>query len=82
MLFDNPYAHKRYHPLPKSPDILACHFGRNAEDTTVLQTSNLHLSKRVLDAVCSTDAPVMASSGPSPDKHLVLTVAVTTRGQF
>ncbi len=61
-------------PLPKSPDILACHFGRDAINTDALQASNLHLSKRVLDAVRSTDAPVMARSGPSPDKHLVLTV--------
>jgi signal transduction histidine kinase len=61
-------------PLPKSPDILACQFGRDTANTTILQTSNLHLSKRVLDAVRSTDAPVMASSGPSPDKKMVLTV--------
>jgi len=60
--------------LPKSPDILACYFGRGATDTATVQTSNLHLSKRVLEAVRSTDAPVMARSGPSPDKHLVLTV--------
>jgi len=61
-------------PLPKSPDILAYQFGRDTTDTVVLQTSNLHLSKRVLDAVRSTEAPVMARSGPSPEKHLVLTV--------
>jgi signal transduction histidine kinase len=60
--------------LPKSPDILACYFGRGATDIATLQTSNLHLSKRVLEAIRSTDAPVMARSGPSPDKHLVLTV--------
>jgi signal transduction histidine kinase len=60
--------------LPKSPGILACYFGRGATDTATLQTSNLHLSKRVLEAVRSTNAPVMARSGPSPDKHLVLTV--------
>ena len=61
-------------PLPKSPDVLACDFGRAATNAAVLQTSNLHLSKRVLEAVRSSDAPVMARSGPSPDKHLVLTV--------
>ena len=60
--------------LPNSPDILACHFGKSVRNSTILQTSNLHLSKRVLDAVRSTDTPVMASSGPSPDKHLMLTV--------
>ena len=61
-------------PLLKSLDILACYFGRGMADTSVLQTSNLHLSKRVLEAVRSTDTPVMATSGPSPEKHLVLTV--------
>jgi signal transduction histidine kinase len=40
----------------------------------VLRTSNLHLSKRVLDAVRSADTPVMARSKPSPDRDLVLTV--------
>lgn len=61
-------------PLPKSPDILACNFGKDVANTGVLQTSNLHLSKRVLDAVRSTDAPVMASSGPSTDEKMILTV--------
>ncbi|MHC4791379.1 MAG: FHA domain-containing protein, partial [Planctomycetota bacterium] len=61
-------------PLPKSPDILACHFGGRTTSTTALDKSNLHLSKRVLDAARSTNAPVMARSGPSPDKHLVLTI--------
>ena len=61
-------------PLPRFPDILACHFGGVATNAAILQTANLHLSKRVLDAVRSTDAPVMARSGPSPSRHLVLTV--------
>jgi signal transduction histidine kinase len=61
-------------PLPKSPDILAFHFGKDRTDTASLQAYNLHLSKRVLDAVRSKEVPVMARSGPSPDKHLVLTV--------
>lgn len=60
--------------LPTSPDILACYFGADATDTAVLQTSYLHLSKRVLDAVRSTDAPVMASSGASSGRNLALTV--------
>jgi len=61
--------------LPNSPDILACYFGRDAIDTHIdaLQASEVNLSKRVLDAVRSTDSPVMARSGPS-DKHMVLTV--------
>lgn len=62
--------------LPNSPDILACYFGRGAIDTYIdaLQTSDVHLSKRVLEAVRSTDTPVMARSGPSHDRHMVLTV--------
>jgi len=61
-------------PLPNSPQMLACHFGTYAIRDDVTQTSNIHLSKRVLDAVRSTNAPVMARSGPSSDKELVLTV--------
>jgi len=61
-------------PLPRSPDILACHFGGGGTNAVGLQTSNLHLSKRVLDAVRSTDAPVMASSKPSGDQNLMLTI--------
>jgi signal transduction histidine kinase len=60
--------------LPKSPDVLACDFGGASSSAAVLQASNLHLSKRVLEAVRSSDSPVMARGGPSPDKHLVLTV--------
>jgi signal transduction histidine kinase len=61
-------------PLPKSPDILACHFGAGQANTAALQTSYLHLSKRVLDAVRSTDAPVKASSGPSSERNMGLTI--------
>ncbi|MFC1737759.1 ATP-binding protein [Planctomycetota bacterium] len=60
--------------LPTSPDILACSFGRGKTDAAAMQMTNLHLSKRVLETIRSTEAPVMARSGPSPDKHLVLTV--------
>jgi signal transduction histidine kinase len=61
-------------PLPKSPDILACHFRSQAIDAAALETSNLHFSKRVLDAVRSTDAPVMASSGLGSDHRMKLTI--------
>ena len=60
--------------LPRSPDILACYFGADATDTAILQSSYLHLSKRVLDAVRSTDTSVMASSGASSGRNLALTV--------
>jgi serine phosphatase RsbU (regulator of sigma subunit) len=61
-------------PLPKSPQILAYHFSRGATRESVRQTSNIHLSKRVLNAVRSTNTPVMARSGPSSDKQLALTI--------
>ncbi|MHC4571390.1 MAG: ATP-binding protein [Planctomycetota bacterium] len=60
--------------LPKSPDILACQFGGDETSAIGLQASDLHLSKRVLDAVRSTDAPVKASSRSSGDQNLMLTV--------
>ncbi len=61
-------------PLPASPDILACHFRAGEINTAIQQTSFLHLSKRVLDTVRSTDAPVMASSGPSSGRNIGLTI--------
>ena len=62
-------------PLPKSPEILACQYGTyQASTANVMQTSNLHLSKRVLDAVRSTDTPIMASSKLSSDQKMMLTV--------
>jgi len=61
-------------PLPKSPQILAHHFGRATTDQSAPQTSNIHLSKRVLNAVRSTNIPIMARSGPSASKQLVLTI--------
>ena len=62
---------------PASPEILACNLGTAKSDASILQESYLHLSKRVLDAVCTTDVPVMASSGPSSDQDMVLTVVDT-----
>lgn len=58
-------------PLPKSPDILACHFRR---DTAGGRGSYLHLSKRVLDAVRSADTPVKASNKASEDQNIELTI--------
>jgi len=60
--------------LPGSPQILACHFGKDAAKDATTQTSNVHLSKRVLDTVRSTNTPVMARSGPSSDRGIVLTI--------
>ena len=61
-------------PLPTTPEILACHFGTGETDIPIRQASFLHLSKRVLDKVRSTDAPVMASSGRSPERDVALTI--------
>ncbi|MHC4435282.1 MAG: SpoIIE family protein phosphatase [Planctomycetota bacterium] len=60
--------------MPTSAQILACHFGRDANKDAAAQTSNVHLSKRVLDTVRSTNTPVMARSGPSSDRGIVLTI--------
>jgi signal transduction histidine kinase len=59
-------------PLPTSPDVLA--FGFGASETSVAQTSYLHFSRRVLDAVRSAEAPVMASSGKSSGRNIALTI--------
>ncbi|MHC4068150.1 MAG: ATP-binding protein [Planctomycetota bacterium] len=61
-------------PLPGSPEILACHFGGDVRNAAILQTSYLHFSKRVLNAIRSMDVPVMASSKPSANQDLTLTV--------
>jgi signal transduction histidine kinase len=61
-------------PLPKSPDILAYHFGGATTNPAALETFYMHFSKRVLDAVRSTDAPVMASSGRSAGRKMELTI--------
>jgi serine phosphatase RsbU (regulator of sigma subunit) len=61
-------------PLPMSPQLLASCFGGGATNAAVPQLSNLYFSRRVLNAVRTTDAPVMARSRPSPDQNLVLTV--------
>ncbi len=59
-------------PLPKSPDVLA--FGFGARQAGAVQESYVHFSRRVLDAVRSTDTPVMASSGKSSSHNISLTI--------
>jgi signal transduction histidine kinase len=59
-------------PLPKSPDVLAFHFG--ARQASTAPESYVHFSRRVLDAVRSTDTPVMASSGKSTSRNIALTI--------
>jgi len=65
-------------PLPDTPQILACHFGKSARKNVSPRASNIHLSKRVLEAVRSTRAPVMARSGPSRGRQLELTIVDET----
>ncbi|MHC4622558.1 MAG: ATP-binding protein, partial [Planctomycetota bacterium] len=57
-----------------SPDVLACHYGREVVNIAGPETYSLHFSKRVLDAVRSSDSPVMATSGPSRDRKMMLTI--------
>ena len=61
-------------PLADPPMILAHHFGKVVTDQSELRSSNIHLSRRVLNAVRSMNAPIMARSGPSANKQLVLTI--------
>jgi signal transduction histidine kinase len=61
-------------PLPPSPEMLACCMGAAGGDEGLDEASRLHLSKRVLEAVRSMDAPVMATSSTSSDQKLQLTI--------
>jgi signal transduction histidine kinase len=61
-------------PLPPSPEMLACCMGADGGDEALDEASRLHLSKRVLEAVRSMDAPVMATSSASSDQKLQLTI--------
>ena len=61
-------------PLATVPDILACHFGAAQTDMSAQQSSSVHLSKRVLDKIRSTNAPVMASSGSASERDIALTI--------
>ncbi len=67
-------------PLPIPPDVLSFHFGRQEINSN--QTAYLHFSKRVLEAVRSTNAPVMASSGRSPDRDIALTIVDEYKPHF
>ncbi len=61
-------------PLPDAPEFLACHFGDSESTAEILETTNLHISKRVLDAIRSDDTPVMASSRPASGENMMLTI--------
>lgn len=59
-------------PLPVPPDVISFNFGSQEIDSD--KEVYLHFSKRVLEAVRSTNAPVMASSGRSSDRDIALTI--------
>ncbi len=68
-------------PLPKTPDVLACHFGTGPDDTAAhvpAGTYPSHLafrvSHRVLDEVRSSGSAVMAKSIYSSDVEVTVTV--------
>jgi len=59
-------------PMPSPPDVLAFNFGNQEINSD--REVYLHFSKRVLEAVRSTNAPVMASSGRSSEQDIALTI--------
>jgi len=59
-------------PLPIPPDVLSFNFGNREIHSS--QTAYLHFSKRVLEAIRSSNAPVMASSGRSSGQDIALTI--------
>jgi len=61
-------------PLPQFPQMLVCHFGDCLDRTISLNTSNLRLSRRALEAARSTGHAVMAQSVQSSGSDIVLTV--------
>ena len=68
-------------PLPTCPEVevLACRFGRDEADEVIGQTSNMCFSRRVLNAVRSCSAPVMARSRSLADQQMMLTIVDETR---
>jgi len=65
-------------PLPDSPQIVACQFGRSGEGLSATGLENMHLSRRVLEAVRSSQNSVMATSHRTAEAQLQLTIIDTT----
>lgn len=61
-------------PLTTHPEILASHYGGRSVGTVEPTDDNLHISRRVIEAVRSTGNAVMASSSRSTEQDLHLTV--------
>ena len=66
-------------PLPRSPQILALCFGREAEERKDRQDMNVHLSRRVLETVRATGEAVMGSNVMLSGQELTLTVVDSLR---
>jgi len=65
---------KNTEPAPEPIDILACRFGDDADDNMSQDTTNLCLSRKVVEAVRFTSKAVMATSTYSSDAAMHLTV--------
>ncbi len=72
---------KKTEPLPKSPNILACHFGDSPEDTAAQAVSAVYpsplafrMSRQVLEKVRVTADVVMAKSIYSSDLEITSTI--------
>ena len=61
-------------PLPASVPLMACSVGGEAVAVASADAANLYLSRRVLEAVRSSNQAVMAKSVPSDDAPMMLTV--------
>ena len=61
-------------PLAAAPSILASHFGGRAVGSVEATDENLHISRRVIEAVRDTGNAVMATSTRSGEQDLQLTV--------
>jgi len=62
-----------------APHILACCFTDERRGALAAEPGNLHLSRRVLDAICQGRRPVAASNLAMPDADLTLTVGDAQR---
>lgn len=61
-------------PMEEGPKLMACHFGGTAPGTVAPDAENLHISRRVIDAVRSTGNAVMATSSRSSEQDFSLTI--------
>jgi len=72
-MFDALVAFVRIKP-DAPPKILAHNFAKDQNDQVTSRARNINFSKSVLNALHAANGPVMARSGPSAGKNLILTV--------